>query len=170
MKKLIKATAVICIGLLMSTTLSSCYGKFSLTRKLYTWNGTLGNKFVKSGVMWVLMIVPVYQAAGFVDAVFLNLVEFWTGSNPLALKEGEKEIQMVEKNGVQYEMTATRNRMDIRSVEDNKTVSMIYNETDGKWVVGEGKDQVVVAYQSAADDQNITLFNKDNKALKLSAN
>ena len=64
---------------------TGCFGKFSLTRKLYTWNaGVGGNKFVSNLVFWGLCIIPVYQLASLGDVVVLNAVEFWTGSNPVA--------------------------------------------------------------------------------------
>jgi len=64
---------------------AGCFGKFNLTRKLYTWNaGVGGNKWVSNLVFWGLCIIPVYQLAGLGDVVVLNAVEFWTGSNPVA--------------------------------------------------------------------------------------
>jgi hypothetical protein len=64
---------------------TGCFGKFSLTRKLYTWNASVGgNKWVSNLVFWGLCIIPVYQLAGLGDAVVLNAVEFWTGTNPVA--------------------------------------------------------------------------------------
>jgi hypothetical protein len=73
--------------------LNACYGKFSLTNKIYDWNGTIGNEFVRSGVMLALVIIPVYELSLLGDAVIFNLIEFWTGSNPIAATE-------VESNGV----------------------------------------------------------------------
>lgn len=64
---------------------TGCFGKFSLTRKLYAWNtGVGGNKFVTNLVFWGLCIIPVYELAGAGDLIVLNAVEFWTGSNPVA--------------------------------------------------------------------------------------
>ncbi len=68
---------------------SGCYGKFLLTRKLYEWNGSFGDKWLRTIVFWVFVILPVYGIVTFVDAVALNLVEFWTGSNPMATLEHE---------------------------------------------------------------------------------
>ncbi len=68
----------------LATVASGCYGQFALTRKLYEWNGSLGNKFLNTVVMWAFMIIPVYAVVSFVDLIVLNLVEFWTGSNPMA--------------------------------------------------------------------------------------
>jgi hypothetical protein len=76
---------------------AGCYGKFALTKKVYDWNGSLGNKFVVSLVMFVLFLVPVYPIAGFVDWILLNVIEFWTGANPMTLQEGETQEKLVER-------------------------------------------------------------------------
>lgn len=70
--------------LVLATTQQACYGKFNLTRKVYEINGKVtDNKFVHSLVMWVFVIVPVYGLAAFADVVVLNVIEFWTGENPM---------------------------------------------------------------------------------------
>lgn len=62
-----------------------CYGQFALTKKIHSWNGQItDNKFVHTLVFWAFVIVPVYEVAGLADAIVFNLVEFWSGSNPLA--------------------------------------------------------------------------------------
>ena len=62
-----------------------CYGSFTLTKKIYDWNGSLGSKWAQTGIMWAFMIIPVYEVCTFIDAVVLNMIEFWTSSNPLAI-------------------------------------------------------------------------------------
>lgn len=75
--------------LLLGTLQLACYGRFGLTRSLYDWNGRVsGNKVVQSVVMWALIVIPVYEVVGFVDFIILNPVEFFTGSNPVAAKDG----------------------------------------------------------------------------------
>ena len=64
-----------------SLSLQGCYGSFNLTKKVYNWNGTLGNKWIKS--LLFIVLSPVYGIAVTVDAIAFNLVEFWTGSNPV---------------------------------------------------------------------------------------
>jgi hypothetical protein len=73
------------LGSALAVGLSGCYGKFALTKKLYDWNGSFGNKFLSTVIMWVFMIIPVYGVCTFIDGFVLNLIEFWTGSNPLAM-------------------------------------------------------------------------------------
>lgn len=77
------------LGAAFAAMSTGCYGKFALTRKLYEWNGSFGNKFVSSLIMWIFLIIPVYGVCGFVDFVVLNLIEFWSGSNPMGSVEHE---------------------------------------------------------------------------------
>ncbi len=73
------------VGSALALLTTGCYGKFALTQKLYGWNGSLGNKFVNTIVFWAFIVLPVYEVFAFVDFVALNLIEFWSGSNPLAV-------------------------------------------------------------------------------------
>jgi hypothetical protein len=118
------------------STLPSCYGKFMLTRKLYTWNGTVGSKFVNSLVMWGLIIIPVYEVCGVVDFLVVNTIEFWQGKNPMSMKEGELETQITEVNGVRVEVTASRNRLDIAVLDGKdagKSLTMVYDQSTKTW-------------------------------------
>ncbi|HEY2849436.1 MAG TPA: DUF3332 family protein [Gemmatimonadaceae bacterium] len=69
-------------GSLMGT--SACFGSFNLTRKVYGFNKTASNdKFVRELLFLGMNIVPVYGVASFIDAVFVNTIEFWSGTNPV---------------------------------------------------------------------------------------
>jgi hypothetical protein len=75
--------AALCASVL-AVHASGCFGSFSLTRKIYDINqGISENKFVRWLVFLAFTILPVYGVGTFVDAVVLNSLEFWTGSNPL---------------------------------------------------------------------------------------
>lgn len=126
--------------LLVAVLLSSCYGSFKLTRSLWDWNGTVGSKFVNELVFLAFVIVPVYQVATFVDAVVLNTIEFWGGSNPMSMKEGEKEQKVVVIDGKKYRLTAEKDKMTIEDLQNakNKT-EMIFNEEDSSWYLVKGK-------------------------------
>ncbi|NVN99640.1 MAG: DUF3332 family protein [Geobacteraceae bacterium] len=84
---------VVSTALLAALTLNGCYGKFALTRKLYTANGQIEDKFLRSGLTGLLLIVPVYGAAAIADLAVFNLIEFWTGKNPIVA--AEKDFQYV---------------------------------------------------------------------------
>lgn len=80
MRRLLRALA---LGTLLAAA-TGCYGQFALTEKVHKWNGEVtNNKFVHSLLFWGMVIVPVYEVVTFVDAIFFNVVEFWSGANLL---------------------------------------------------------------------------------------
>ncbi len=89
--------------------LPACFGSFRATRHLYRFNDTVsGNKFVKTLVFWVFVIIPVYALFSLGDAIIFNLVEFWSGTNPLSahiIHHGNGHV-IVESAGDIYEMNA----------------------------------------------------------------
>ncbi|MEZ4740326.1 MAG: DUF3332 domain-containing protein, partial [Flavobacteriales bacterium] len=90
-------------------TQTGCFGSFQLTKNIYDWNdGVSSDKFVKSLVFWGLCIIPVYEIGALVDIVIFNLIEFWSGSNPIAMTEGDSEMQLMTLNGVDYRVVATK--------------------------------------------------------------
>lgn len=74
--------ALVAAGLLSS----GCYGPFTLTRKVYNWNGNVSQDKWAVEVLFLLLNVPflsVYGLAITADAIFFNSVVFWTGNNIL---------------------------------------------------------------------------------------
>jgi hypothetical protein len=61
---------------------AGCFGKFQLTRKLYDINQSIDEKYVRSAATW-LFVIP-YAVTGLLDLVVFNVIEFWTGENPVA--------------------------------------------------------------------------------------
>jgi hypothetical protein len=62
---------------------AGCYGKFQLTREVYRFNSSIEDKYLRSAVTWALVIVPVYGITAFLDFVVFNVIEFWSGKNPI---------------------------------------------------------------------------------------
>lgn len=92
-----KRMGAIALALALAFGIQGCFGKFNLVRKVYKFNGTVGNKWVNELVFLVFNIVPVYGVAGFIDAVVLNSIEFWSGKNPVTAKvvtQGDKVMAM----------------------------------------------------------------------------
>ena len=67
-----------------SVLFSSCIGSFGLWNSLKDWNQGVSNKFVNELIFLAFHIVPVYEIAYLADALVLNSIEFWSGSNPTA--------------------------------------------------------------------------------------
>ena len=141
--------------------LQGCYGGFTATKKLYTWNGTLGNKWVNSLVMVGLAIIPVYSIAGAADILILNTVEFWTGSNPLAMKAGESETRVVTVDGKSFELTATRNRMEIKPLAaPEQAVGLSYEPAQQAWFAETAEGRQLVARESG---DIVTVYHADGQ-------
>ena len=104
-KNLFKQVVVLFLVATMAMMSVGCYGSFALTKKVYNWNGSLGNKWVVEVVFLACNIIPVYGIAGFADAVILNSVEFWTGKNPMTAKINSEDGTTVTFNQEKNEMT-----------------------------------------------------------------
>jgi len=140
------------IAILLISTVAfasfGCYGNFVLFNKINKWNGSLGNKWINTIVYWVLWIIPVYPISWVIDGLILHTIEFWTGSNPLAMNEGEREVQIVNKDGVNYEITATKNRFDVLVLDgekEGKLTSLVFNDNTMIWSVESGNEKIELA-------------------------
>ncbi|MDX9869602.1 MAG: DUF3332 domain-containing protein [Candidatus Cloacimonadales bacterium] len=161
MKRIKKLVVVLLLISILSVTLSGCYGKFALTRKIYQINGSIsGDKFIQSIVMWVLFFVPVYQACGFLDYALLNVIEFWTGSNPLAMNETEQEIKYYAEDGRNIKVVTTQNRYDIYDL-DNETnnVSFVFNTDNETWMLEKDGKLITIVDGDNLFDVNGSLVN-----------
>lgn len=128
--------------LLASMTLTgliqtSCMGKFALLKKLYGWNEkATGNKFVDNLLFWILNIIPAYGIVVFIDVVILNLVEFWSGSNPLAMQEGDKLEKRFQNGEDSFLAVASRNRMEIQFDQNTgRNFAIVFEPATKTWML-----------------------------------
>ncbi len=75
-----RRVAVLALIALVFPMLVNCYGSFPLTRAVYRANSSVPTGILRTVVFWVFLAVPVYSTAALVDAIALNLIEFWTGA------------------------------------------------------------------------------------------
>jgi hypothetical protein len=76
--KVVSLLLVVSVGWLAS----GCFGKFQLTRMLHEANQSVEDKYLRSAVTW-LFVIP-YALTGVLDIFIFNLIEFWSGENPIA--------------------------------------------------------------------------------------
>jgi hypothetical protein len=128
---------IIAVALASCLLFSSCLGSFSAFNNLKEWNqGISESKFVNNLIFWGLNIVPVYGLFFLGDTIIFNVIEFWSGSNPIAMKEGEREVQIVERDGNTYEMTATKNRIFLAVIDGPKKgnkLELFYKPDEKSW-------------------------------------
>jgi hypothetical protein len=110
MKKInISVAAILLAG---SMLCSSCIGSFGLLNSYANWQKNMtGNKFV-NGIVGLILTFPVGGFCFLADAIVLNTIEFWSGSNPVMAgttttvkgQDGRYYAVKVLKNG--YEVKA----------------------------------------------------------------
>lgn len=110
--------SLLLFALITTSTLTACYGKFALTRKIYQVNGQVQEKFLRSALTWAFLIFPVYSVAGLADFIVFNTIEFWSGNNPVA--SGEKDFQYVEGD----------KQFNVHAVKSGETVSYVIKQYD----------------------------------------
>jgi len=162
---------VVLAAFVMANT--GCYGSFQLTKKVYKWNGSLGNKWLNTIVFWVFAILPVYEIATFVDVVVLNLIEFWVGSNPLALNSDVDTHKTFENNGKVYEVTMGKGRIAIaqsKGPDAGKTITLAYKQDASAWYLSDGKTSRMVASFDPKPINNVNLYYPDGKVISQSLN
>src|SRR5690606_13393498 len=158
MKKIRKTAFIVALGVLMVSQ-SGCFGEFALVRKVYTWNKDVsGSKFVQTLLFYAMNIIPVYGIAAFVDVIILNLIEFWSGSNPVAMNEGDYEMQLVKVKGVEYKMEATKDTFTSTQLTGDRAgeVQVLkYDRCDNTWKVStkDVQDMAVMTFLDGNAEQ-----------------
>lgn len=156
MKRLI---VIAMMALLTISTLSGCYGKFALTKKVYNLNGQVSDRFLRSGLTWVFIIVPVYGIAALVDFIAFNTIEFWSGSNPVV--SGEKDFQYVKgEDTFKVHAVKSGDMVDYTIKHYNKkelvdTTLINWDSKSGKSVVSTNKDGLSREYVASKDHDKI---------------
>ena len=132
--KHLKVSAIVMTGCLVA---SSCVGSFQLTHKLAMWNTrATDTKFLNEIIF--LLISPAYAVCGVVDALVINSMEFWSGSNPLAKNEGKTQ-NVMGQDGRYYAVTTLKNGYEIKK-PDGEIMKFLYdNKTDSWSQVVDGK-------------------------------
>lgn len=168
MKRVVISVA---LAALLCSSLSSCMGKFALTKNLYAWNEQISNKFVNELVFIAFWVLPVYEVCGLADLLVLNSIEFWSGDNPMSAStkaiDTDHGRYLVKCDGKGYdillETTGESYRLDF--TQETQTWSVKYNDNeyplltfidnghvsvpgkDGSWQTVELSNSGVLAYR-----------------------
>ena len=162
------------LAALLCSSLTSCMGKFALTRNLYAWNEQVSNKFVNEVLFVAFWILPVYEVCGLADLLVLNSIEFWSGDNPLSASTKTIDTKhgryLVECDGKGYDITleSTGKKFRLDFAQESKTWSLQLDDKeyklmtfiddthvsvpmpDGEWKCVELSPSGVLAYKEAA--------------------
>ncbi|MBE9467534.1 MAG: DUF3332 domain-containing protein [Bacteroidetes bacterium] len=167
MKKGFLSLVVLC--LMCTPILNSCMGSFNLTKKVYSWNQSIGDKWVNEIVFFCFAcIIPVYSITLFADGVIFNLIEFWTSSNPVAMNENDVNEKIITKNGKDYRLTISKEVMTAEEVGNSSNkVEFAYNKADQSWSMAtkEGTKKVI-----SMNGENVTVYGANDEVITYSAN
>lgn len=178
MRKFILSAA---LAALLCSSMTSCMGKFALTRNLYAWNDQVSNKFINEVIFVAFWILPVYEVCGLADLLVLNTIEFWSGDNPLTAStrtiETEHGRYLVECDGKGYDITLqqTGEKCRLDFCQDSQTWTLQTNDKEyplmtfiddshvsvplpgGGWQTVELSERGVLAYRVAAGSSMLAL-------------
>lgn len=148
--------------LMMSGVLlfSSCIGSFRLTRNVYEWNQSVGDKFVNELVFLVFSIVPVYEVAVFIDAVVLNSIEFWSGKNPMA----SNEVRSIETENGRFLVKRTNDGYELTNVEQQTTAALHFDEADQTWSIEANGERI--PFMNFIDADHVRLYLPDGTTVE----
>lgn len=122
---------------LTSMLFTGCYGSYTLTSKLHKWTGETGAEPIPTIINWVGLLIGAPILA--VDFLILNTLEYWTGSNPLAMDEGISDSQTVTTaDGMQYRIQATKNKFEIFEIHgesEELVMEAVYSELQQNWTM-----------------------------------
>ena len=131
---------------------SGCYGPFTLTRKVYKWNGEVSdNKWVVEAVFLICYIVPVYGIAGLADAVIFNSVVFWGGKNMLETAKDGVATKRIVRGDTETVLSRAGDDLGMTQYRRGKAIASLtmHREGDG---------------MAAYDANGVKLFSANTKA------
>ena len=113
------------VAVLLSGSLlfSSCVGSFGLFNRLSSWNQSIGSKFVNELVFLAFNIVPVYGVSYLADALVINSIEFWSGSNPMA---NVGDVKKVKGENGNYMVKTLENGYSITKEGETASMDLIF--------------------------------------------
>ena len=154
-----KLVAILLSG---SFLFSSCVGSFGLFNRLSSWNRTVGNKFVNELVFLAFNIIPVYGVAYLADALVINSIEFWSGTNPMA---NVGDVKKVKGENGDYLVKTLENGYSITKVGETASMDLIYDKEANTWNVvanGESTELLKMNNNGTAD-----IFLPDGKRMNV---
>lgn len=156
--------AVMMLLLILPMALGGCYGSFPLTKAIYKYNGEVSeNKWVKTLVFWLFLIIPVYGIGTFVDAIVFNLVEFWSGKQLMSVGP------TTDSNGNTVTLTASADGQEaiLTVSRDGQTLSQErFVRVSDNLIEVRGMDGQVHGKVTRSADGGFNLCDQDGKVVQ----
>ena len=167
MNRIVKLTSIVMLVVLFTVGLSGCFGNFALTRKVYEFNKSFKDQWMNQIVFLVLAGAQVYSVVGVADVFVFNTVEFWTGTNPIAMAPGEEVIKYASQDGKDFKITIRQNRVIVEDTQNpGLEMEISYKPLEKSWYYMSAEGPVKILELSG---DSATFFRPNGKTLTLSA-
>ncbi|MBQ8656858.1 MAG: DUF3332 domain-containing protein [Prevotella sp.] len=134
-KNSLMVATVLLAGTLMC---SSCIGSFSLFNKYEKWQCNMTSSKIVNGIVGLILQPIVGSVCLTADALVLNTIEFWSGSNPLAANVGDTyEVQ--GRDGRYYAVTVIKEGYEVKAPTGEVTLFTHDGQTDTWSMSQDGK-------------------------------
>jgi len=103
---------MVLVVFLAAASFTGCAGQFALFNRAVPFVGNLGGRWIGAVVYWIVGLPIVIPITLFLDGLIFNTIEFWTGSNPLAMGDPNVFIAgdtFEQTDGEGNHLLATRN-------------------------------------------------------------
>lgn len=109
--------------------LPGCFGGFDLTRKLYQFNASVNDRWIRWLVLLLFVGLGVYMFASFLDLLVFNSIEFWTGKAVLSARqakdrssarlsgEGSDQVRIWSESEHAVHIELQRNRASVATLQ-----------------------------------------------------
>ena len=116
-------------------------------------------------MFYVLAFIPVYEIAVFADVVLFNTLEFWTGSNPMAMNENEEIIKYANHDGKDLKIIIRQNEEKLEDLSNpGEEIALRYKPFEKSWYLKSDKGSVKVA---TLKDGSADFFHPDGEITSL---
>jgi hypothetical protein len=108
------------IAAFLSVSLNGCFGRFELTRKIYSFNQRIDNdRWIQWLAFLGMCIIPVYGLGLALDVLFGNSVEFWTGRNPITSDAQTSKIAYGSNGEILRATRLDKDRFNLDVIDKN---------------------------------------------------
>jgi hypothetical protein len=88
------------------------------------------------------------------DVLFFNTLEFWTGSNPIAMAPGEEIIRYTSQDGKDLKIIIRQNQVIVEDLDNpGQELALDYRPLERSWYYtsAEGKVKIATLSEDQAD-------------------
>ncbi|ALO24842.1 MULTISPECIES: DUF3332 domain-containing protein [Leptospira] len=170
-----KMVVAILAPMIFLVSFANCFGKFAIVKKVYEINDSfnIGSGLLAKLIKTLVMYFPfsiLYGIGFFFDLILFNLIEFWSGSNPVGYNEYDengKYVKTYEENGKKLLLSYSDfgKRLDIQFEKEGDYQNLIvFRAEPGKFFAQKnGKLEEVVISSETVGSKTILKMAEQGK-------